>query len=319
MKAEEFTLKKEIDLCTAWIAHDIRSPRRRKQVREEYAAHLDDATYHHMMEGHSEEEAFLMAKNELGDAKNLQRTLGIVHNKATSKFLRKLGMVLAIAVTAVLPPVISGLPISYSLQSWMILSAQLICIALSLLFVITEYKFVRALAKRISLIQKIKRICLEKGYRLYCTAKAYTEWDGASNVPAMVIETGEKTYAVRFIACLKRHDTYTFTDVNSYYTATNFNPILWSNNYPVSLVTVPGRWLLPRFATAKNEYLKEEVTRLPAETLDLSGAEKILCIHPISVKVQVVHTNRGEDIFDGDTFKGHTVYSGKGLCEVLKK
>ena len=43
MKAEEFTLKKEIDLCTAWIAHDIRSPRRRKQVREEYAAHLDDA------------------------------------------------------------------------------------------------------------------------------------------------------------------------------------------------------------------------------------------------------------------------------------
>ena len=62
MKTEKFTLKKEIDLCTAWIAHDIRSPRRRKQVREEYAAHLDDATYHHMMEGHSEEEAFLMAK-----------------------------------------------------------------------------------------------------------------------------------------------------------------------------------------------------------------------------------------------------------------
>ena len=135
----------------------------------------------------------------------------------------------------------------------------------------------------------------------------------------MVIETGEKTYAVRFIACLKRHDTYTFTDVNSYYTATNFNPILWSNNYPVSLVTVPGRWLLPRFATAKNEYLKEEVTRLPSETVDLAGAEKILCIHPISVKVQVVHTNRGEDIFDGDTFKGHTVYSGNGLCKALQE
>ena len=319
MKTEGFSLAKEIDLYTSWIAHDVHAPGRRKKVREEYAAHLNDATYHHMMEGHSEEDAFLIAKYELGDAKNLQRTLGLVHNKATSKFLKKLGLLLAIAITAVLPPVISGFPVSYSWQSWLILFAQLICIALSMLFVISEYKFVRALVKRVSLIVKIKKICREKDYRLYCTAKAYTEWDGSSNVPAMIIRAGEKTYAVRFTACLKRKDTYTFTDVNSYYTATNFSPVLWSKNYPVSLVTVPGRWLLPRFATAKNEYLKEEVTRLPSETLDLAGAEKILCIHPISVKVQVVHTNRSEDIFDGDTFKGHTVYSGNGLCEMLKK
>lgn len=318
MKKLSFDVGKEISVYTSEISRDIRSPRRRKLVKKEYTIFLEHAVHNYMLEGHREEDAFRIAREELGDVKTLQRTLVSIHNKRTSKLLKKLAYVFLIAVMICMPRFIPHFNVSYSLQSWLTLFAQLICIGASIAFLFGEYKYIRGVVKRVFLVGKIKRICKENGYDFYCTSKIYTEWNGDSHVPSLVIQTKEKTYAVRFIACLKRNDTYTFTDINSYFTTTNFNPILWSNNYPVSLITVPGRWLLPRFATVKNDYVKDEVTRHSCGTINLSNAEKILCIHPIAVNVQVVHTNRGENIFDGDVFKGHTVYSGSGLCEMLR-
>jgi len=311
-------IEKEITLYTSWIVHDIRSPNRRRQVKKEYSAHLEDAVYHHMMSGCTDKEAFRIAQRELGNAEDLQRILGIVHNKATLKQQKALLLVCLILITACAPSLIPHLHLASSWQSWLILLSQFLCAIASVVFVTRSYAYIRALVKRILLLHRIKKICKEKGYRFHCTRKAYTECDGTSSVPPLIIETAEKTYAIRFIACLKRKDTYTFTDVNSYFTSNNFNPILLSLKHPISGVTVPARFLLPRIAKLKNNYVKDEVTHLPSERVRLTHAEQILCIHPISVKVQVVHTNRAETVFDGDTFKGHTVYSGNGLCARLK-
>lgn len=47
----------------------------------------------------------------------------------------------------------------------------------------------------------------------------------------MRIITGEKEYRIKFIVALKRKDTYTFTDVDRYYTSNNFNLVFPSRGH----------------------------------------------------------------------------------------
>ncbi len=322
MPGNDFDLKKEIALHTAWLVHDVRSRRKRKEIRRELSEHLEDAVYHHMMKGCSEREAFRIAAEELGEAKKIQRLFALVHNKTSSRLTHRLGMLFLIVIAAVLLRFIPKMDLPYTLQNWLILVSQLICISLSLVFVVSEYKYIRAFCKRIRLIGKVKKICREKQFPFHCTANAYKDFDNTSGEPSALIQANGKTIAIRFVACLKKNDTYTFTDAASFFTTNNANPVFISFSYPKSGLTPKtpeeSRLYLPKVVRLKEDnYLKSETVRLESERKHSSDTQNILCIHPLPAKVQVVHTNRAEDIFDGDTFKGYTVYSGNGLCGLL--
>lgn len=48
-----------------------------------------------------------------------------------------------------------------------------------------------------------------------------------------------------------------------------------------------------------------------------SGVVNILRVNPVPIKLEIVRTNRPEQAFDGDMFKGYSIYSGQGLCKLL--
>lgn len=324
MPKNGFNLKKEIDLHTAWITHDIHSWRKRKEIKAELTEHLEDSVHYHMLQGNSEAEAFDLAREELGEPKKLQRLFAIVHNREPFKWMSRLVMLLLIVITAFLAHFIPQMGLSYTLQSWLIFVSQLICIFLSVAFIVGEYKYIRAFFKRVHLIGRLKKLCKEKALTFRTTANAYMDLDNTSNTPSFFVEMNEKTIAVRFTACLKRNDTYTFTDSTSYFTTNNANPIFVSFNYPISGLTPKTpeekRLYLPKIMTLKNNnYVRNETVKLEPEIDTSADTQNILCIHPLPAKLQVVRTNRAEDIFDGDIFNGYTVYSGNGLCEFLKK
>jgi hypothetical protein len=96
--------------------------------------------------------------------------------------------------------------------------------------------------------------------------------------------------------------------------------ILTRKGYPRQLTSprVKGEWrlFLPRFHRAKERYIKK--IHEGGEVHFPDGAVPILCLSPKSVQVNVVRTNRPEQIFDGDRFCGADVYSGGGLCKMLE-
>ena len=206
----------------------------------------------------------------------------------------------------------------------MIFASQFICAVLSVTFAAREYKYIRAFCKRVRLIGRLKKLCKEKHFSYRCTVNAYMDFDNNSVEPSFFIRMNGKTIAVRFTACLKRNDTYTFTGATSYFTTNNANPIFLSFRAPhyglMPRTPEESRLYLPKITRLKNNnYMNHETVKLEPEIDTSAGMQNILCIHPLPAKLQVVRTNRAEDIFDGDTFNGYTVYSGNGLCNYLKQ
>lgn len=209
----------------------------------------------------------------------------------------------------------------YTLKVWLTFGISL-CIAILIVFVVWKsYKYIRGLVKRCTLVKKIKKICKTRGYDLSYDKGALLSVLGASERNEMRIVTGEKEYRIKFIAALKRKDTYTFTDVDSYYTSNNFNPVLLSHGHPAAYMVMNKsenkKLRLPFVYQAKNSYIKTVCVGASTEKEPQSGVVNILCVNPVPIKLEIVRTNRPEQAFDGDMFKGYSIYSGQGLCKLL--
>ena len=143
-----------------------------------------------------------------------------------------------------------------------------------------------------------------------------------SSKPEITVIGKEKHLYIKMFACLKRKDIYTLTSINSFFTSNNVNPIFVSYDYP-SIGSVlkkesERKMYLPRFYQSRNNYVKEDSLNPEVDVETGDNVINILCINPISAKIEVVRTNRAEEVFDGEKFKGYTVYSGKGLCDFLR-
>lgn len=209
------------------------------------------------------------------------------------------------------------------LERWLMFIKDAAVVALIFLFCIFFYKYVRAFFKRVSLLRRIKKICKEKGYA--CTAKRFfLSILRPKTACEMQIKTADKTYVVKFFACLKRKETYVLNGEGNYYTTNNFNPILPAYGAPRYSVLPKNddeaKLYTPRVLVSNNQYIVQEETDSNIGTAE--AAEEcipLLCLHPISVNVMVVRSNRPEQIFDGEEFQGFTVYSGEGLCKFLSE
>ena len=209
----------------------------------------------------------------------------------------------------------------YTLKVWLTFGLGLCIAILAVLVVWKSYKYIRGFVKRCALLRKIKKICKARGYDLSYDKGALLSVFGASERHEMRIVAGDKEYRIKFVAALKRKDTYTFTDVDSYYTSNNFNPILLSHGHPATYVVMnkneSKKLRLPFVYHAKDRYIKTVHEGAPSEDEPQDGAVNILCVNPVPIKLEIVKTNRPEQAFDGDTFKGYSIYSGQGLCKLL--
>lgn len=76
----DFDLSREIDRYASRICQDIRSGKKRREVKREYVEHLEDATYQYMLRGMTDAEAFEAACDALGDMFKMQTLLAVAHN-----------------------------------------------------------------------------------------------------------------------------------------------------------------------------------------------------------------------------------------------
>ncbi len=209
-------------------------------------------------------------------------------------------------------------------ERWLFFLKDVLIIVVILFLVFKSYKYIRAYVKRLKLLLKVKKLCKMKSFK--CTAKKYFfSIISRSTTPEMQIEAYEKTYIIKFFACLKRKQTYVLNNQGGYYTTNNFNPILISYGSPRYTVlphnTAEGELYMSRVLVSKNDYIiKEDQNNgvMPSPKTPKSIVP-ILCIHPVSVDFMVVRNNRPERIFDGESFQGYTVYSGDGLYKFLSK
>lgn len=204
----------------------------------------------------------------------------------------------------------------FTLTSWLLFILELAAILAALCLLVKACILLRALIKRIKLLHRIKKLCRERGYALDCRPGYYTSLIAKSSAPELFITTPDKTYAVKFFACLKYKDSYTLTDLNSFYTTNNNKPIFVNLRFPTTGSGIlKGKPNLHAITKSEESYIKQEKKR-PAVSFP-EGTEKLLCIHPMAVEVYAVRTNRPERIFDGDHFRDCTVCSGSGLEKLI--
>lgn len=322
MANSDFKLEEEIKAYASHITYDIRPLRKREQIKAEYISHFEDSVYHYTLQGYDNEKAFQRVCEELGDVEKIKRMLTIVHKRdKISTFLVPLGYIISLLIIF-MPRILSNAKLDYILEQWINLFSVITAIALSCIVVFKSYKYVRALFKRGTLIRKLKKICKQKNLSLIYDSKYYLSVFGKSSKNEITIISGEKQINVKMFACLKRKDIYTLTSINSFFTTNNLNPIFVSYTYPSSGLVLrkenERKLYLQRFYKSNNKFIKEETINPEVDTKTGNNLINILCINPISAKIEVVRTNRAEQVFDGDTFKGYTVYSGNGLCSFLK-
>ncbi len=204
----------------------------------------------------------------------------------------------------------------FTLTSWLFFLLQLAALIALLVLAVKAYAPIRAFVKRRSFCRRLRKVCREQGYTLTCHA-LYRSLLFKSTTPELLITTPDVTYAIKFFACLRSKDSYTLTDLNSFYTTNNNKPIFLNMHFPTTgSGMMKGAPKLHAISQSKDSYIKQEKTR-PAVTFP-EGTEKILCIHPMAVEVNAVRTNHPERIFDGDSFCGCRVYSGSGLLALLR-
>ena len=87
MAKTAFDLKKEIEKYAAALTADIFSPKKRAEVKREYAEHIEDTVYRYKLSGMSDKEAFGHACEDMGEIKKVRGLLAGVHNNKLQFFI----------------------------------------------------------------------------------------------------------------------------------------------------------------------------------------------------------------------------------------
>ena len=87
MGRSSFDLKREIEKYVSALTVDIFSPKKRAEVKREYAEHIEDTVYRYKLSGMSDKEAFGHACEDMGEIKKVRGLLAGVHNNKLQFFI----------------------------------------------------------------------------------------------------------------------------------------------------------------------------------------------------------------------------------------
>ncbi len=208
-----FDREREIARYTQRITRSIRSRRRRKSVRQEYADHMEDMMTEYMLGGMSEEDAFSRAREELGDETKIEVLLQTVHNKDRLPRLIRLPLYALIFFAAASSYFWIE---SRTFRAWYVFVCE---IALIAAFVIALYflgRLIRALRKRADAYKRLKTYAKKNGYKLTKTAGVYKSVFRKTTVPELLLDTGETRYIINLWATVRKRKTLRLFDNGLY-------------------------------------------------------------------------------------------------------
>lgn len=325
MSNDKFDLKQEIDRYTARITRGIKSVKKREQVRAEYADHMYDAVLNSALNGTSEEEAFKMICEDLGNESKIYDIIAEIYNKNKIPFLIKLLTgIFAVAIAALSYFLID----SESYRAYFILILQII---LGIALIVVLYFAIRVaicLNIRRKAYQKLKKYAEKRNFSLSKKRNIYTSMFKRRELPELVLETPERRYILYLWATMRKKKTLRFLDTGLYTYSANIGYMYLLTKRGQLLGTswhmfLPkGMKYFPMFASDMVQ-LPRGIHLMPQiewEQLESQSKENIRVIMLNPIPFGLVGVQNGIEIKLGDDslFCGQRIWSASGMISYLE-
>ena len=167
-------------------------------------------------------------------------------------------------------------------------------------------RLVRAIARRLRLMRRLKKICERRGYRLRRTRSAAASFFAAGALPDVVISTDDKEYCIRFVTSINRAKFYYFAD----------------EEYAVSYQK--GAIAMPFAKSADVVTMQRRFHYFPKKTLPeflegKEGVQWILLFNPAPAEIETINAAATKHyiVGNGDPIGESIAYDGRTFCETI--
>ena len=319
-------LQSEIRRYSARIAYDIRSRRKREEVKREFAEHLEDAVYFHMIHRRmNEREAFEYACKELGSMAKLQVLMAATHNKdllpsGIRLMLTILGLVLIGASYFWIE--------NESYRSYFIVILQATIFVLGVTALLRARLYIRALFIRAKTCRQIKKYAEQHGLTFIRRANSYRSIFNRTADPEWILETETERYILLLFATVRRRKTLRITDAEFYEYERNFAfslPVYNPVSIGLSIVTSNNGTATQNFFFAQSgiSTLSQGVHLFPL--FNWEAAEhptkrnvRVLLLNPIPFTLYIVVNGHARESGSSDSVNGMHIWSATGLIDYLE-
>ena len=306
------------------IAADIKSAKKRQEVAEEYAAHIEDAMYHKMLGGVSERDAFFAACDDLGEPAKLQEMLACVHNRAPlPSYVKWLIVGAFLGLIAALYFLIE----STVFRAWVILFVQLTLLGIGIWVAYLLHRAVRAVRRRRETLKKLRRFAENHNLGFTQYGSGYAGVFFPTSRADVTIDTPDCRYILSLWGTFYARRHLHLTDIGLYMHSQVFG---YANLYTrVHNFFTPGFYMaLPKglsyFSmvhteltdTPKGTRLLPKVNWESKEAKDKKNV-RILLLSPVPFKTSLLISGRETEALDGDKFLDSFVYSTVGFLSYL--
>ncbi len=320
----DFDLSREIDRYAARICQDIRSGKRRREVKQEYVEHLEDATYRYMMRGMSDADAFAAACDDLGDMTKMQTLLSVTHNgDGLPRWFKWLCGGVAVA----------GVVAAYALvqneivKAWLELFLVLAAIAVGVWLVLEAYTWLRAIRKRLDAKKRVKAYAKSNGLAFAEHASSFKSLFKRSATPEWVVETERRRYIISLMPTVRRlrvlhlHENglYNYTKKGGFVLAAVPGNRLARLSHPMP-ANLFGRYVGSDIELPRGLYRTPEISYADHHSADRENVH-ILLLSPIPLDIDLCEGGRIRKISDGDRlpalYGDAQVFSASGFIGFL--
>ena len=317
----EFYRKRETEEFVRRISCHIRDPKIRREVEEEYAAHIEDAVCRLMLEGMREEDAFRQACLALGDPQEYSDLLGDVHAEQSlppewRSDVRRRWIVRGLTLILLVGAIVGATLL------WGIFVPQVIVLALSVWVLLWLFRILAALIKRSRALSRLKRAAAETGYEIRIHPSAYTSLLRKATVPSVLLENGNRIYKIRFLAALKKNMIFRFVGPNVYIPTVVRGGMMLNHRHPfIGYKPLPARIFY--FTHSDFAEYASAVQMLP--TLDrrfddkTKTVEEVLIFNPAPMQVRYRQSSTETVILGGETVDGIQLHDIVSFCSMLQR
>ena len=209
------------------------------------------------------------------------------------------------------------------IRSYTEVIVTVVLIVLIGLLVYRSLKYIRAVWKRMNLMQRLKKVCREQNLILTVEKSPVLSVFRPTSEPELTIRMPERTYFVKLTAFVNPARTYLLNGPDRIFVDDNFRMNVLSlrskmhpGQSPLIRKTIRLRAIYPIDSGGGMRELTKPDNHVNFKSADPS--ENILCIHPTSQEMLKVEGSRTVPLFDGDVLENCTVYSGSALLNLLK-
>ena len=168
------------------------------------------------------------------------------------------------------------------------------------------WRFVRAISRRTSLMNRLRTICDRRGHRLRRTRNPIASFFAAGALPDVVISTNDTDYCIRFVTSINRAKFYYFA----------------SEEYAASYQK--GAIAMPFAKSADVVTMQRRFHYFPKKTLPeflegKEGVQWILLFNPAPAEIETINAAATKHyiVGNGDPIGEAIAYDGRTFCETI--